>query len=34
MEFARGGICGGRKTTAVNNDVKTSFSFKPAADSS
>jgi len=25
MEFACGGVCGGRKTTAVNSDVKTRF---------
>jgi len=25
IEFAGGGICGGRKTTALNNDVKTRF---------
>jgi len=28
MEFARGGVCGGRKTMAVNSDVKTKFFFK------
>jgi len=25
MEFAHGGVCGSRKTTAVNSDVKTRF---------
>jgi len=28
MEFARGGVCGGRKTTAVNSDDKTIFFLK------
>ena len=28
IEFAGGGVCGGRKTTAVNCDVKTRFFLK------
>jgi len=28
MEFEHGGACGGRKTTAVNRDVKTKFFLK------
>jgi len=34
IEFAGGGVCSGRKTTAVNSDVKTKIFLKPATDSS